>query len=48
MIKKFYRTKFQALRMKLSKNEMDSLSDKIFSLIKKIPIWEKRDFPFIY
>ena len=42
--KKFYRTKFQALRMKLLKNEMDSLSDKIFSLVKKLPISKKEIF----
>ena len=42
--KKFYRTKFQALRMKLLKNEMDSLSDKIFSLVKKLPITKKEIF----
>jgi len=42
--KKFYRTKFQALRMKLLKNEMDSLSDKIFSLVKNLPISKKETF----
>ena len=42
--KKFYRTKFQALRMKLLKNEMDSLSDKIFTLVKKLPISKKEIF----
>ena len=42
--KKFYRKKFQALRMKLLKNEMDSLSDKIFSLVKKLPITKKEIF----
>ena len=42
--KKFYRTKFQALRMKLLKNEMDSLSDKIFSLVKNLPIRKKEIF----
>ena len=42
--KKFYRKKFQALRMKLLKNEMDSLSDKIFSLVKKLPIRKKDIF----
>ena len=42
--KKFYRTKFQALRMKLLKNDMDSLSDKIFSLVKNLPISKKETF----
>ena len=42
--KKFYRTKFQAFRMKLLKNEIDSLSDKIFSLVKKLPIRKKEIF----
>ena len=42
--KKFYRTKFQALRMKLLKNEMDSLSDKIFSLVKNLPIMKTEIF----
>ena len=42
--KKFYRKKFQALRMKLLKNEIDSLSDKIFSLVKKLPISKKEIF----
>ena len=42
--KKFYRTKFQALRMKLLKNEIDSLSDKIFSLVKNLPISKKETF----
>jgi len=42
--KKFYRIKFQALRIKLLKNEIDNLNDKIFSLVKKMPIWEKETF----
>ena len=42
--KKFYRTKFQAFRMKLLKKEIDSLSDKIFSLVKKLPINKKETF----
>ena len=42
--KKFYRTKFQAFRMKLLKNEIDSLSDKIFSLVKNLPISTKETF----
>ncbi len=42
--KKFYRTKFQEFRMKLLKKEIDSLSDKIFSLVKKLPINKKETF----
>ena len=32
------------LRIKLLKNEIDNLNDKIFSLVKKMPIWEKETF----
>ena len=42
--KKFYREKYQGLRMTLLQEEIYNLSDKIFSLIKKIPLWDKRTF----
>ena len=42
--KKFYREKYQALRMKLLKEEIYDLSDKIFSILKTIPVWEKNTY----
>ena len=42
--KNFYRIEYKGLRMELSKNEVSSLSDKIFSFIKKIPLWDKTTF----
>ena len=42
--KKFYRKKYQALRMKLLKEEIYDLSDKIFSILKTIPVWEKNTY----
>ena len=42
--KNFYREKYQELRKALLQEEIYNLSDKIVSLIKKIPIWDKRTF----
>ena len=42
--KKFYREKYQALRMKLLKEEIYDLSDKIVSILKTIPVWEKNTY----
>ncbi len=42
--KKFYREKYQGLRLKLLQEEVYSLSDKIFSHIQKIPLWDKNSF----
>ena len=42
--KNFYRIEYKGLRMELSQNEVSSLSDKIFSFIKKIPLWDKTTF----
>ena len=42
--KKFYREKYQGLRLKLLQEEVYSLSDKIFSNIQKIPLWDKNSF----
>ena len=42
--KNFYRAKYQGLRVKLLQQEVYNLSEKIFSLIKKIPLREKNTF----
>ncbi len=42
--KNYYRLKYKGLRIKLSQNEVASLSEKIFSFITTIPIWEKTTF----
>ena len=42
--KKFYRIKYKELRIQLSQKEVSNLSDKIFSLIKQMPLWEKNTF----
>ena len=42
--KKFYREKYQKLRKALLQEEIHNLSDKIFFLIKKIPISDKTTF----
>ena len=42
--KKFYRKKYQALRMKLLEEEIYDLSDKIVSILKTIPVWDKNTY----
>jgi len=42
--KNFYRKKYQALRMKLLEEEIYDLSDKIISILKTIPVWEKNTY----
>ena len=42
--KKFYRIKYKELRIQLSQKEVSNYSDKIFSLIKQMPLWEKKTF----
>ena len=42
--KNFYRKKYQALRMKLLEEEIYDLSDKIISILKTIPVWDKNTY----
>ena len=42
--KKFYRKKYQALRMKLLKEEIYDLSDKIVYILKNIQVWDKNTY----